>query len=53
MDKANVTVLPEVTNCDKTILAAGSVVTKDVQENTITAGVPAQIAREAELCQVN
>ena len=43
---ANVTVLPGVTIGDGAIIAAGAVVTKDVPENTVAAGVPAKIIRE-------
>lgn len=44
---ANVTVLPGVTVGDNAILAAGSVVTKNVPENTVVAGVPARVVKEA------
>lgn len=43
---ANVTVLPGITIGDGCIIAAGSVVTKDVPENMVAAGVPAKIIRE-------
>ena len=39
---ANVTILPGVTIGDNAIIGAGSVVTKDVPQNTIVAGVPAK-----------
>lgn len=42
---ARVTVLQGVTIGDNAIVAAGSVVTKDVPPNTIVAGVPARIVR--------
>ena len=45
---ANVTVLPGVTIGDGAIIAAGAVVTKDVKENTIVAGVPARYVRDIE-----
>lgn len=43
---ANVTVLPGVTIGDGAIIAAGAVVTKDVPENTIAAGIPARVIRQ-------
>lgn len=43
---ANVTVLAGVTIGDNAIVAAGSVVTKDVPPDTIVAGVPARIVRQ-------
>ena len=39
---ANCTILPGVTIGDNAIIAAGAVVTKDVEENTIVGGVPAK-----------
>lgn len=42
---ASVTVLPGVSIGDNAIVAAGAVVTKDVQANTIVAGVPARYVR--------
>lgn len=39
---ANVTILPGVTIGDNAVIAAGSVVTKDVPENVVVAGVPAK-----------
>ena len=42
---ANVTVLPGVTIGDGSIIAAGAVVTRDVPENMIAAGVPAKVIR--------
>ena len=42
---ANVTVMPGITIGEKAIIAAGAVVTKDVQANTIVAGVPAKVIR--------
>lgn len=38
----NVTILPGVEIKDNVIIAAGSVVTKDVKENTVVAGNPAK-----------
>ena len=45
---ANVTILDGVTIGDKSIIAAGSVVTKDVPNNAIIAGVPAKVIRIRE-----
>jgi len=42
---ANATVLPGVTIGDNAVIAAGAVVTKDVPENAIVAGVPAKIVK--------
>ena len=42
---ANVSILPGVTIGDNSIIAAGSVVTKDVPANAIVAGVPARFIR--------
>lgn len=42
---ANSTVLPGVTVGDNSIIAAGAVVTKDVPENAVVAGVPAKIIK--------
>lgn len=43
---ANVTVLPGVTIGENAIIAAGAVVTKDVPDNMIAAGVPAKVIRK-------
>ena len=43
---SNVTVLPGITIGDGAIIAAGAVVTKDVEPNTIVAGVPAKVVRK-------
>lgn len=43
---SNATILPGVTIGDGAIVAAGAVVSHDVPENTIVAGVPAAIIRE-------
>ena len=43
---SNVTVLPGVTIGDGAIIAAGAVVTKDVEANTIVAGIPAKVVRK-------
>ncbi|WP_449602543.1 sugar O-acetyltransferase [Paenibacillus sp. Marseille-Q9583] len=39
---SNATILPGVTIGDNSVVAAGAVVTKDVPENTVVAGVPAK-----------
>ncbi len=46
---AHATVLSGVTIGDNSIVAAGAVVSKDVPENTVVAGVPAKIIRRIEL----
>lgn len=43
------TILPGVEIGDGAIIAAGSVVTKDIPKNTIAAGNPAKITREIEV----
>lgn len=45
---SNVTVLPGVNIGDGAIIAAGAVVTKDVPENMVAAGVPAKVIREVK-----
>ena len=42
---AGATLLPGVTIGKNSIVAAGAVVTKDVPDNTIVGGIPAQIIR--------
>lgn len=42
----NVTVVPNVTIGDNTVIAAGSVVTKDIPANVIAAGNPCRVLRE-------
>ena len=41
-DRVGTVILPRVTVGDVAIVADGSLVTKDVPENTLVAGVPAQ-----------
>lgn len=43
---SNATILPGVTIGDNSVVAAGAVVTKDVPENTVVAGVPATFMKE-------
>jgi acetyltransferase-like isoleucine patch superfamily enzyme len=43
---SNATILPGVTIWDNSVVAAGAVVTKDVPENTVVAGVPAKVLRK-------
>ena len=45
---ANVTVLLGVTIGEGSIIAAGAVVTKDVPDNMIAAGVPAKVIRKVK-----
>ena len=45
---ANVTVLPGVTIGEGAIVGAGAVVTRDVEKNTIVAGIPAKAIRKIE-----
>ncbi|MBR1885984.1 MAG: sugar O-acetyltransferase [Schwartzia sp.] len=44
----NATILPGVTIGNNVVIAAGAVVTKDVPDNTLVAGVPAKKIRELE-----
>ena len=43
---ANAVILPGVTIGDRSVVAAGAVVTKDVPPHTLVAGVPAKIIKE-------
>lgn len=42
------TILPGVTIGDRAVIAAGAVVTKDVPEGTVVAGVPAKVVKTIE-----
>lgn len=43
---ANATILPGVTIGENSVVAAGAVVTKDVPNNTVVAGIPAKIIKD-------
>ncbi|MEQ2528422.1 DapH/DapD/GlmU-related protein [Bacillaceae bacterium CLA-AA-H227] len=43
---SNATILPGVTIGENAVVAAGAVVTKDVPENTVVAGVPAKVIKK-------
>jgi acetyltransferase-like isoleucine patch superfamily enzyme len=43
---AGVTILPGVTVGENAVVAAGAVVTKDVPQNTVAAGVPAKVMKD-------
>ncbi|WP_042147819.1 sugar O-acetyltransferase [Paucisalibacillus sp. EB02] len=45
---SNATILPGVTIGDNSVVAAGAVVTKDVPENTVVAGVPAKVIKKVD-----
>ncbi|MDE7082119.1 MAG: sugar O-acetyltransferase [Clostridia bacterium] len=48
---AHATILSGVTIGDNSIVAAGAVVTKDVPENVVVAGVPAKIVKQLEVTE--
>ena len=41
-------ILPDVTNGNNVIIAAGAVVTKDIPDNCVAAGVPAKVIKQLE-----
>lgn len=45
---ASCTILPGVTIGDNVVIAAGAVVTKDIPDNSLAAGVPARVIRSLE-----
>nr|WP_245570079.1 DapH/DapD/GlmU-related protein [Lacticigenium naphthae] len=45
---AGATVVPGVTIGENSVVRAGSIVTKDVLENSVVAGVPAKVIRMIE-----
>lgn len=45
---SNATILPGVTIGNNSVVAAGAVVTRDVPENTVVAGVPAKVVKEID-----
>jgi acetyltransferase-like isoleucine patch superfamily enzyme len=50
---ANVTILPGVCIGDRTVIGAGSVVTKDLPSNSIAVGVPAKVIKKIEVDDFN
>lgn len=46
MDRSGAVILPGVTVGENAIVAAGAVVTKDVADNTVVAGIPAKYIRD-------
>lgn len=44
----NTTILPGVTIGDRVIIGAGSVVTKDIADNSVAAGVPARVIKSVD-----
>ena len=45
---ANVTVLPGVTIGNNVVVGAGAVVNKDIPDNSLAVGVPAQVIKKIE-----
>lgn len=43
---AGATILPGVTVGENAVVAAGAVVSRDVQANTVVAGIPAKVIRD-------
>jgi acetyltransferase-like isoleucine patch superfamily enzyme len=46
---AGATILPGVTIGENSVVAAGAVVSKDVPDNTVVAGIPAKVIKEIEI----
>lgn len=46
---AGATILPGVTIGENAVVAAGAVVSKDVPDNTVVAGIPAKVIKEIEI----
>jgi maltose O-acetyltransferase len=44
----NVTIMPGLTIGNNVVIAAGAIVTKDVPDNSLVAGVPAKKIRDLE-----
>lgn len=44
----NVTILPGVTIGNNVVIGAGAVVNRDIPDNSLAVGVPAQVIREIE-----
>ena len=44
----NVTILPGVTIGENVVIGAGSVVTKDIPDNSLAVGIPARVKKEIE-----
>ena len=45
---SNVTVLPGVTIGENSVIASGSVVTKDIPANVVAMGIPCEVVREID-----
>ena len=47
--RQGVSVMPGVTIGDNTVIAAGAVVTKDIPEGSLAAGVPARVIKRIDV----